>query len=1043
MANNTFKIKRTSVTGRTPNTSDPSNTQYIAAGELALNMVDSKLYSSNGTVLLDLTPAGSNLNVNSALTANNSGYLNSKSEANLNVNNSVTSNSTTYINGNTAADLNTYANTKANSAYTNAVSYTDSVILTANGAITGNAATAYSNATSYTDTRIGTVNTAITSNSATAYSNATSYVDTKIGTVNTAITSNAATAYSNATSYADTKAGTAYSNATSYVDTKIGTVNTAITSNAATAYSNATSYADTKAATAYSNATSYVSAQSFVNTSQLSSNLSNYQTTAGLNANIASYLPNYSGTVNATSITATTATFTGNVSVKSLIITGNVEVIGANNLSISDNMIYLNSNSTYSNPDLGFAANYNDGTYHHTGIFRDHASGTWKVFDNYQPEPDASQYIDQTNTTFHIANFQANTIYVGNTTVYSTINTTFFNATANNTSFVGSIDASNVVSNAQLSSNLSNYQTTAGLSSNVATLTSNNTSFVGSVSATNVVSNAQLSGNLSSYQTTAGLSSNVATLSANNTSYLGGVAAASYVNTSGNYTVAGNINFTGTNTYYTSTLYIGGQIVIGAAGVTANATGVYLANTATLVVGNSTVNTVISQGVINTTSIVNAASHTTGTTGTGTGGLVANSTIVFLGNNTVNAAINTTSLNIGGNPIANSTGANNAFNLGGTAAANYLTNSGSFTISGVYTHSNTLIINNNKGLNFQTINASAYVSFIQQSDDNFVMYSTNTTGGQRPVFSIFGNSLTSSLSFSTPVTFNVNASLSSVVANGSIGSNGQLLTSNGTGVYWSSPGAASVNVAAQYTWTNTQTFSNTITFNGSILGSTINAASYTVGTAFIANSTQLTINAVAVSANGTTGTSGQVLTSNGTGAYWSNTSGNLPVIQSYTGDGTTNTFTVTGGYIANNISVYVNGSRLRNGTEANVQSGSTFTILSGNPPSGALIDVVGVSGLLASGAATLVSQTITANGTANSFAISGGYLSNTIMVWLNGVKQINGTDVIVTSGANVGFVVTPPNNYIIDVFGYQSLAVTTAGATSNAKLYAISMFIGG
>ena len=280
---------------------------------------------------------------------------------------------------------------------------------------------------------------------------------------------------------------------------------------------------------------------------------------------------------------------------------------------------------------------------------------------------------------------------------------------------------------------------------------------------------------------------------------------------------------------------------------------------------------------------------------------------------------------------------------------------------------------------------------------------------------------------------------------GTQGTAGQVLTSNGSGnVYWSTVSGGGVNVAAQYTWTNTQTFSNTITFNGSILGSTINAASYTVGTAFIANSTQLTIsNAVAVSANGTTGTSGQVLTSNGTTAYWSNASGNLPVIQSYTGDGTTNTFTVTGGYIANNISVYVNGSRLRNGTEANVQSGSTFTILSGNPPSGALIDVVGVSGLLASGAATLVSQTITANGTANSFAISGGYLSNTIMVWLNGVKQINGTDVIVTSGANVGFVVTPPNNYIIDVFGYQSLAVTTAGATSNAKLYAISMFIGG
>ena len=46
-------------------------------------------------------------------------------------------------------------------------------------------------------------------------------------------------------------------------------------------------------------------------------------------------------------------------------------------------------------------------------------------------------------------------------------------------------------------------------------------------------------------------------------------------------------------------------------------------------------------------------------------------------------------------------------------------------------------------------------------------------------------------------------------ANGSNGSSGQYLTANGTGgIYWSSPGAVSINVDAQYTWTNTQIFSN-------------------------------------------------------------------------------------------------------------------------------------------------------------------------------------------------------------------------------------------
>jgi len=53
-----FQIKRTSVSGRTPNTADPANTSYISAGELAVNLTDEKLFSSNGTVSFEV---GSNL----------------------------------------------------------------------------------------------------------------------------------------------------------------------------------------------------------------------------------------------------------------------------------------------------------------------------------------------------------------------------------------------------------------------------------------------------------------------------------------------------------------------------------------------------------------------------------------------------------------------------------------------------------------------------------------------------------------------------------------------------------------------------------------------------------------------------------------------------------------------------------------------------------------------------------------------------------------------------------------------------------------------
>lgn len=88
-----------------------------------------------------------------------------------------------------------------------------------------------------------------------------------------------------------------------------------------------------------------------------------------------------------------------------------------------------------------------------------------------------------------------------------------------------------------------------------------------------------------------------------------------------------------------------------------------------------------------------------------------------------------------------------------------------------------------------------------------------------------------------------------VIANGSNGSAGQLLTSNGTGVYWSSAG---VNTAAQYTWTNTQIFSANITFSANVFANNVNAVSFTTSnvtvnassiivgnttTAFFANST--------------------------------------------------------------------------------------------------------------------------------------------------------------------------------------------------------------
>lgn len=70
MANNVFQVKRTSTAGRTPNTtgSYATNTQYIGAGEFALNMADQILYTSNGSVVITVGANLVNQNVSNTLT---------------------------------------------------------------------------------------------------------------------------------------------------------------------------------------------------------------------------------------------------------------------------------------------------------------------------------------------------------------------------------------------------------------------------------------------------------------------------------------------------------------------------------------------------------------------------------------------------------------------------------------------------------------------------------------------------------------------------------------------------------------------------------------------------------------------------------------------------------------------------------------------------------------------------------------------------------------------------------------------------------------
>lgn len=78
---------------------------------------------------------------------------------------------------------------------------------------------------------------------------------------------------------------------------------------------------------------------------------------------------------------------------------------------------------------------------------------------------------------------------------------------------------------------------------------------------------------------------------------------------------------------------------------------------------------------------------------------------------------------------------------------------------------------------------------------------------------------------------------------------------------WKSTGLSVPAVDRQYVWTNTQTFSNVITFSANVLANIVNATSHTAGSDTIANSTGVYTTGVV---NAVTHTSGATFTANAT-----------------------------------------------------------------------------------------------------------------------------------------------------------------------------------
>ena len=375
-----------------------------------------------------------------------------------------------------AITANTNANTAltaAGSAYTNAVSYTDTKIGTANTAMAANAAAAYTNAVSYTDTKIGTANTAMVANAGAAYTNAIAIAanatNLSSGTVafarlpsvdsisNTSITlvpvaNNVKTAYDAAiaantlANTAATAAASAYTNAVSYTDGKILTANGAITGNAATAYTNAVSYTDTKIGTANTAMAANADA-AYTNATIFAANASNANNGTLAEARLPYRMDQNLRTTD--SPTFANGSFTGSVSVGgNLTITGNLISTNVQTLSVADPLIKLAVNNPSDLLWIGFTGHYSGSgnTTNHAGLVRSPDTKEFILMSTYGDETAVANNntINVADASFSYANLQVNLLKAGNSTVFSTINSTAFSQTANNSTNFGGLSLATV-----------------------------------------------------------------------------------------------------------------------------------------------------------------------------------------------------------------------------------------------------------------------------------------------------------------------------------------------------------------------------------------------------------------------------------------------------------------------------------------------------------------------------------------------------------------------------------------------------------------------
>ena len=255
-----------------------------------------------------------------------------------------------------------------------------------------------------------------------------------------------------------------------------------------------------------------------------------------------------------------------------------------------------------------------------------------------------------------------------------------------------------------------------------------------------------------------------------------------------------------------------------------------------------------------------------------------------------------------------------------------------------------------------------------------------------------------------------NLTVQSITANGvsSPGANYLLAVDAGGNTFWQPAGAVSINTDAQYSWTNTQTFNANVTIAG------------TAG----------------LIANGGIGSAGQVLHSNGTSVYWSNTLADITSVvagDGLTGGGTTGDVTLNIGQ-GNGISVSADSIRVQqaNGIAVDaggvrVDGGSTLTVNNSgvHVNTNLSLTTLAVSGnATISGDLTVVGNVTTVN--VSSLSVSDPLIklavNNTVsdQLWLGFTGHFNGEG---NTTNHAGMARSPDNKefYVFGTYGDETL----------------------